>query len=85
MYVAPPRDLHTTSVQKDHPNPGGSFQGGTFHAFLPLNETTLKLLPCLERAFHRGLTFNVRVGDTRDCVTWGSIPHKTSIEGGISR
>lgn len=70
---------------KDHPNPGGSFQGGTFHAFLPLNETTLKLLPCLERAFHRGLTFNVRVGDTRDCVTWGSIPHKTSIEGGISR
>ncbi|XP_038847305.1 uncharacterized protein LOC120046288 [Salvelinus namaycush] len=70
---------------KDHPNPGGSFQGGTFHAFLPLNETTLKLLPCLERAFHRGLTFNVRVGDTRDCVTWGSIPHKTSIEGGFSR
>ncbi|KAK6329090.1 hypothetical protein J4Q44_G00010680 [Coregonus suidteri] len=70
---------------KDHPNPGGPFQGGKFHAFLPLNETTLRLLPSLKRAFHRGQTFNVRVGDTLDWVTWGSIPHKTSIDGGISR
>ncbi|KAL0984395.1 hypothetical protein UPYG_G00140880 [Umbra pygmaea] len=70
---------------EQHPNPGRPFQGGKFHAFLPMNESTRKLLPSLKRAFDQGQTFTVRVGDNLDQVTWGNIPHKTSIEGGISR
>ncbi|KAM6951112.1 E3 ubiquitin-protein ligase DTX3L-like [Aplochiton taeniatus] len=70
---------------KDHPNPGSAFQGGTFHAFLPLNEMTLQLSPSLKQAFDQGLTFCVRAEDAGDKVAWGHIPHKTSIEGGKSR
>ncbi|KAL4617739.1 hypothetical protein GN956_G20389 [Arapaima gigas] len=63
------------------PSPGASFQGARFEAFLPSNERTLKLLPLLEKAFARGHTFVIKGGE----VAWGSIPHKTSTDGGIPR
>ncbi|KAJ8364535.1 hypothetical protein SKAU_G00133660 [Synaphobranchus kaupii] len=65
-----------------HPNPGAPFQGGVFEAFLPLNKQTHKLVPLLKRAFNEGLTFTVIEGDMGGRVTWGSIPHKTRMNGG---
>lgn len=70
----------------DHPHPGAPFKGGTFSAFLPMNETTRKLLPSLEEAFNRGNIFHVKEKDNKDMVTWGNnIPHKTNINGGRSK
>ncbi|XP_062330098.1 uncharacterized protein LOC134030799 [Osmerus eperlanus] len=70
----------------DHPNPGSPFKGDIFHAYLPMNETTNKLVSSLEQAFHQGITFCVRATDSGDKVTWGrTIPHKTNIEGGKSK
>ncbi|XP_018582242.1 uncharacterized protein LOC108919024 [Scleropages formosus] len=75
-YVIP------SGIQGEHdPNPGASFQGGKFEAFLPFNERTRKLLPLLQKAFACGRTFVVSAGR----VVWGSIPHKTSTDGGVSR
>ncbi|XP_048871056.1 uncharacterized protein si:busm1-163l24.3 isoform X2 [Brienomyrus brachyistius] len=62
---------------ENHPNPGAPFQGGTFYAYLPLNEQVRRLGPLLEKAFARGLTFTV---SEEGQVIWGSIPHKTSVE-----
>lgn len=76
---------------EDHPCPGEPFKGNRFEAFLPYNTDTLKLLPLLEKAFHKGLTFTVRAGSSDDYgsregrVVWGSIPHKTKTEGGTSK
>lgn len=39
----------------------------------------------LHKAFERGLTFQIRSDGLEDKVTWGLIPHKTSMEGGKSR
>ncbi|XP_053299342.1 uncharacterized protein si:busm1-163l24.3 [Pleuronectes platessa] len=68
----------------DHPFPGNPFQGGVFEAFLPDCEKSRKLLPQLEKAFRRGLTFTVTGTETGARVTWDSIPHKTSLQGGKS-
>nr|XP_019949812.1 PREDICTED: uncharacterized protein LOC109634025 [Paralichthys olivaceus] len=68
----------------DHPFPGNPFQGGVFEAFLPDCEKSRKLLPRLEKAFRLGLTFRVKVKETEARVTWDSIPHKTSLQGGKS-
>ncbi|KAI5619646.1 hypothetical protein C0J50_20745 [Silurus asotus] len=76
---------------EEHPCPGAPFKGDRFEAFLPLNKTTKKLLPLLEKAFHQGLTFTVKEGSSDDDgskegrVVWGSIPHKTKTEGGTSK
>ncbi|XP_051572945.1 uncharacterized protein LOC127451920 isoform X2 [Myxocyprinus asiaticus] len=77
-------------IQGDkEPCPGSPFQGGLFEAYLPLNPKGRDLLPCLEKAFHQGLTFTVSSSDKDrgGCakVTWGKIPHKTRMEGGKSR
>ncbi|KAF4084539.1 hypothetical protein AMELA_G00107370 [Ameiurus melas] len=75
---------------EDHPCPGDPFKGNRFEAFLPYNPDTKKLLPLLEKAFYKGLTFTVKVGSSDDHrsregrVVWGSIPHKTKTEGGTS-
>lgn len=79
------------SPQKDHPCPGAPFKGNRFEAFLPRNKATEKLLPLLQKAFHKGLTFTVKAGSSNDDggkegqVVWGSIPHKTKTEGGTSK
>ncbi|KAJ8414335.1 hypothetical protein AAFF_G00052050 [Aldrovandia affinis] len=70
---------------KDHPNPGAPFHGDVFHAYLPLNRQTRKLLPQLKRAFDEGLTFTVTEGHAGGRVTWGSIPHKTKMNEGKSK
>lgn len=72
-------------IQGDaHPSPGSPFTGGLFEAFLPLCERTKRLLPRLERAFKKGLTFTVIGKDAEAQVTWDCIPHKTSLQGGKS-
>ncbi|XP_035035793.2 uncharacterized protein si:busm1-163l24.3 [Hippoglossus stenolepis] len=68
----------------DHPFPGNPFQGGLFEAFLPDCTKSRKLLPLLEKAFRQGLTFMVTGTETGATVTWDSIPHKTSLQGGKS-
>ncbi|KAM9431774.1 uncharacterized protein Hap1MRO34_003083 [Clarias gariepinus] len=76
---------------KDHPCPGAPFKGNRFEAFLPRNKATEKLLPLLQKAFHKGLTFTVKAVSSNDDggkegqVVWGSIPHKTKTEGGTSK
>ncbi|XP_035470068.2 uncharacterized protein si:busm1-163l24.3 [Scophthalmus maximus] len=69
---------------KDHPSPGSPFHGGVFDAFLPDCEKAVKLLPRLEKAFRRGLTFTVTGKEAGARVTWDRIPHKTSLQGGES-
>ncbi|XP_029944773.1 uncharacterized protein LOC115386553 [Salarias fasciatus] len=68
-----------------HPFPGKPFQGGVFEAFLPDSKDTRKLLPRLERAFRRGLTFTVTGKDAEARINWDCIPHKTSVQGGKSK
>lgn len=69
------------------PHPGSPFEGGQFVAFLPLNPRGRSLLPSLKKAFDQGLTFVISKkangGDAK--VSWGKIPHKTSMEGGRGR
>ncbi|XP_041736475.1 uncharacterized protein LOC121569515 [Coregonus clupeaformis] len=67
-----------------HPSPGSAFRGGVFEAYLPLCERTRKLLPRLEKAFRLGLTFTVTGREPGARVSWDSIPHKTSLQGGKS-
>ncbi|XP_072523740.1 uncharacterized protein [Salminus brasiliensis] len=77
-----------------HPCPGEPFKGNRFEAYLPLNADTKKLLPLLDKAFQKGLIFTVKAGlpeqqgkdgDRQWRVSWGSIPHKTSLDGGTSK
>lgn len=78
-------NLHVlTYHQEGQPSPGQPFQGGLFEAYLPDCDTTSKLLPRLETAFRRGLTFTVTDRGTGAGVTWDRIPHKTSVYGGKS-
>ncbi|XP_014048295.1 uncharacterized protein [Salmo salar] len=67
-----------------HPSPGSAFRGGVFEAYLPLCERTRILLPRLEKAFRLGLTFTVTGREPGARVSWDSIPHKTSLQGGKS-
>ncbi|KAL6474821.1 hypothetical protein MHYP_G00158610 [Metynnis hypsauchen] len=77
-----------------HPCPGAPFKGDRFEAFLPLNIDTKRLLPLLEKAFQKGITFTVKAKLSEDHekewggegrVVWGTIPHKTRIDGGASK
>ncbi|XP_061906052.1 serine-rich adhesin for platelets [Entelurus aequoreus] len=69
--------------QESHPSPGKPFKGGMFEAFLPDCERSRKLLPRLEDAFRRGLTFTV-TKKKGSKVAWDAIPHKTNLLGGRS-
>lgn len=70
--------------QEGQPSPGQPFKGGLFEAYLPDCGATSKLLPRLETAFRRGLTFTVTDRGNGAVVTWDRIPHKTSVNGGKS-
>jgi deltex-like protein len=74
-------------VQKEyHPNPGRNFTSISRRAFLPNNMDGRNLLLRLKYAFQRGLIFTVGVSMTTgepDCITWSSIHHKTSMQGGV--
>lgn len=80
-----PLNLHLLARhQEGQPSPGQPFKGGLFEAYLPDCGATSKLLPRLETAFRRGLTFTVTDRGNGAVVTWDRIPHKTSVNGGKS-
>lgn len=64
-----------------HDNPCSAFDSTSWRAFLPYNDTGVKLLRRLQYAFLHGLTFTMRTqtqnGIPTGCTEWGSIPHKT--------
>uniref|UniRef100_A0A8D0GGQ2 RING-type E3 ubiquitin transferase n=1 Tax=Sphenodon punctatus TaxID=8508 RepID=A0A8D0GGQ2_SPHPU len=67
------------------PRPGSLYQGGRFEAFLPDNHEGQRMALLLHKAFKRGLTFQIRSQAGEERVTWGPIPHKTSMDGGKIR
>uniref|UniRef100_A0A803W3G6 RING-type E3 ubiquitin transferase n=1 Tax=Ficedula albicollis TaxID=59894 RepID=A0A803W3G6_FICAL len=67
------------------PRPGQPYKGGNFCAFLPDNKEGLKTAKLLKKAFDCGLTFQIKSCDGEERVTWGLIPHKTSLDGGQAR
>ncbi|XP_074552556.1 uncharacterized protein LOC141809439 isoform X2 [Halichoeres trimaculatus] len=67
-----------------HPCPGKPFKGGVFEAFFPDSDETRRLLPRLDQAFRKGLTFTVMKRETGAEVIWDGIPHKTTVQGGKS-
>ncbi|XP_033026621.1 uncharacterized protein LOC117059178 isoform X2 [Lacerta agilis] len=69
----------------EDPFPGHLYRGGRFEAFLPDNAEGRRLTVLLHKAFERGLTFRIRTCGLEERVTWGPIPHKTSMEGGKAR
>ncbi|CAI5789786.1 Hypothetical predicted protein [Podarcis lilfordi] len=71
--------------QAGNPFPGHPYRGGHFEAFLPDNAEGRRLMVLLHKAFERGLTFRIRSCGLEERVTWGPIPHKTSMEGGKAR
>lgn len=74
-------------TQKDyHPHPGQPHGSADRVAYLPNSDAGKDLLLRLKCAFARGLTFTVGTSLTTgrpDSVTWSSIPHKTSLQGGV--
>ncbi|XP_066487384.1 uncharacterized protein [Tiliqua scincoides] len=78
-------DIPDGVQQARDPRPGYPYQGGHFEAFLPDNPEGQRLMVLLHKAFERGLTFQIRSSGSEEWVTWGLIPHKTSMEGGKSR
>jgi hypothetical protein len=79
-YVIPPGP---------HPAvPGLSFSGADHTAYVPNTLEGIRLVSRLKNAFQHGLTFEVTTsatnGEQRSCVTWSSIRHKTSLNGGLS-
>ncbi|NXK67472.1 DTX3L ligase, partial [Sylvietta virens] len=67
------------------PHPGQPYKGGNFCAFLPDNNEGLNIAKLLRKAFDRGLTFQIKSCNGEERVTWGIIPHKTSMDGGKAR
>ena len=74
---------------KGHPHPHKPFRALGFprYAFLPGSNEGEKVIKLLSLAFQRRLTFSVgqslsKGPDVGDCVIWGGIHHKTSIEPG---
>uniref|UniRef100_A0A6J0U088 RING-type E3 ubiquitin transferase n=3 Tax=Pogona vitticeps TaxID=103695 RepID=A0A6J0U088_9SAUR len=68
-----------------HPRPGHLYRGGRFEAYLPDNPEGRRLMVLLHKAFERGLTFQIQSCNSEERVTWGALPHKTSMEGGKAR
>ena len=74
---------------KGHPHPDKPFKALGFprYAFLPGNDEGERVIKLLCLAFQRRLTFSVgqslsKGPNVGDCVIWGEIHHKTSIEPG---
>ncbi|XP_062451314.1 uncharacterized protein LOC134151047 [Rhea pennata] len=67
------------------PCPGSPYKGGIFHAYLPDNREGQKTAVLLKKAFEQGLTFQIKSFSGEEKVTWGHIPHKTSLHGGKAR
>ena len=77
--------LHGGIQKCYHDNPGTRYSGISRTAYLPDTPEGNKLLRRLIYAFRCGLSFRVGTSMTtgaRNCITWASIHHKTSIRGG---
>lgn len=80
--------FHGCSQLPYHPHPGVDHDTLARTAYLPDTAEGDALLKRLKYAFLRGLTFTVGFSQSQrrdDCVTWASIPHKTSVSGGVKR
>jgi deltex-like protein len=78
--------LHGGIQKPYHDNPGASFHDDMRLAYLPDSPEGNRLLKRLIFAFRHGLTFRVGASLTtgrKDCVTWASIHHKSSVRGGV--
>lgn len=73
-------------IQKGyHPNPGSTYGAIQREAFLPATQVGTELLCRLITVFQRGLTFRVDTSRSKEetaCITWATIPHKTSSNSG---
>uniref|UniRef100_A0A8C8VF63 RING-type E3 ubiquitin transferase n=1 Tax=Pelusios castaneus TaxID=367368 RepID=A0A8C8VF63_9SAUR len=78
-------DIPDGVQQAGDPRPGKPYRGGRFEAFLPDNREGKKTALLLQKAFERGLTFQIKASDAEDRVTWHLIPHKTSFDKGKAR
>jgi len=78
-------DIPSGTQLSYHENPGSSYSGTTRTAYLPNNKDGRKLLARLKHAWAHGLVFTIGTSQTtgqNDAITWSSIPHKTSLQGG---
>lgn len=69
-----------------HPSPGTSYHAISRTAFLPQTSEGRVLLARLQDAFRHGLIFRIGTSLTNgqsNAITWSSIPHKTSLSGGV--
>ncbi|XP_008111381.2 uncharacterized protein LOC100563670 [Anolis carolinensis] len=78
-------DIPNGVQQAGHPRPGCPYRGGRFEAFLPDNPEGRRLMLLLRKAFKHNLIFQIQTCGTEEKVVWGSLPHKTSMEGGKVR
>ncbi|XP_067326202.1 uncharacterized protein [Anolis sagrei] len=78
-------DIPDGVQQAGHPRPGYPYRGGRFEAFLPDNSEGRRLMLLLRKAFKHDLIFQIQTCGTEEKVVWGSLPHKTSMEGGRLR
>jgi Deltex C-terminal domain len=79
-------DIPPGTQQFYHLHPGAAHDGTQRIAYLPDTREGHDLLKRLKYAFRHGLTFTVGISMTSgmpNAVTWSSIPHKTSLTGGI--
>jgi len=70
---------------KFHPTPGMKYHSICRYAYLPYTEDGRNLLKRLKYAFQHGLTFCIGTSMTTgrsNVITWSSIHHKTSVNGG---
>jgi deltex len=77
--------IYADMQKKYHPHPGVRHGGAKRTAYLPETVDGHRLLKRLAYAFMHGLTFTVGVSlktKQDNAVTWASIPHKTSLNGG---
>jgi deltex-like protein len=78
-------DIPSGIQQPYHENPGNPYGATNRVAYLPNNNEGRKLLSRLKHAWTHGLIFTIGTSLTTgqsDSVTWSSIPHKTSLDGG---
>ena len=81
-------EMHSNFQKQYHQNPGVFYLGTERIAYLPDNNEGVKLLKRLKYAWKRGLSFTVGTSLTtgkENSITWSSIHHKTSINGGAQR
>jgi deltex len=78
--------LRSGTQGPEHPSPGVPFAGARRVAYLPDVAEGREVLRLLRISFERKLTFTVGRSVTsgrENCVTWSSVHHKTSANGGL--